>query len=166
MPSGSIRRWALAGCSIASAICLVAGLFLVPNIVQVDRLECRLGDVCLPRKTPGMMWEFLPLPLAYLTLGVLCWVVLASLAVTGLTMLSRNGVPRWLRLTYLVGSICLTGAFALDAVDLFIWMLPGPGMLLVLAGLLLLALAQWRMWSAVPRRGGTHGLAIGSASER
>ncbi|HEX8036779.1 MAG TPA: hypothetical protein VF510_23175, partial [Ktedonobacterales bacterium] len=81
---------------MASAICLVVGLFAVPNVVQVDYLECRLDDVCVPPKTLGTLWEFLPLPLAYLALGVLCWVVLASLAMTGVVMLSRGGVPRWL----------------------------------------------------------------------
>ncbi|HEX8037053.1 MAG TPA: hypothetical protein VF510_24570, partial [Ktedonobacterales bacterium] len=113
--------------------------------------------------TLGTLWEFLPLPLAYLALGVLCWVVLASLAMTGVVMLSRGGVPRWLPLTYLVGGICLTGVLAVDAVYLALWMLPGPGVLFVLAGLLLLALAYWRMRSVASRRGGG-GLAIGSGS--
>ena len=103
-----------------------------------------------------MFWEFLPLPLAYLALGVLCWVVFASLAIAGVVTLSRSGVPRWLRLAYLVVGICLAGVLAVDAVYLFILMFPVPGVLLVLAGLLL-ALAYWRTRSLAPRRGGAGG---------
>lgn len=164
MLSATLRRWTLAGYCMASAICLVVGLFLVPNIVLVDRLECRLDEVCVPPKTPGMIWAILPLPLAWLTLGTACLVVLANLVVTGVSMLSRGGVPRWLRLTYLVGDICLTGVLAVDVLSMILGLLPGPGVLFVLAGLLLMALAWWCMRSGSPRLAAAGGVAIGGGS--
>lgn len=165
MPSSKIRRWVLAGCCLASAICLVVGLFVVPNIVRVDYLECRQDEVCAPPKTPGMIWEILPLPLAYLTLALLCLVVLANLVIACLVTASRGGVPRWLRLTYLVGGVCLTGVLAVDALSVLLGLLPGPGALFVLAGLLLLALTYWRMRSMASRADAADGLAIGGGSE-
>lgn len=165
MPSSKVGRWALAGLSMTSAICLVVGLFVVPNVVRVDHLECRLDEVCAPPKTPGMLWEYLPLPLAYLTLAILCLVVLASLAIAGFTMVSRGWVPLWLRLAYLVGGIGLAGALAVDALPLLLGLLPGPGVLFVLAGLLLLALTYWRLRSMTSRAGAADGLAIGGGSE-
>lgn len=151
MSFGALHRWVVAGFCVASAICLVVGLFVVPNIVWVDYLECRLDDVCVPPKTPGMLWELLPTPLVYLTLGVLCLVVLAGLVIAGLAIFSRGGISRWLRLTYLMGGVCLAGIVAVDALPLLLLgMLPGPGMLFVLGGLLLLALAYWRMRGVYP----------------
>lgn len=137
------RRWTLAGCCLASALGLVLGLFVVPNVIWINALDCIEGDAaCLPKATPGTLWQALPLLLDWLTFSALCWVVVASLGVGGLLALSRVEVPRWLQLAYLVGGIGLTLLLGVDGVYLVWGLRPGPGVVLVLAGLCLLAYAS------------------------
>jgi len=148
-PSPTLSRRFLAGCCAASAVILICGLFIVPNVVRVKTLDCVEGDTsCLPKETLGTLWQDLPLPLAYVTFGALCWVVLVSLWIGGMLLFSRRGVAYWLRLAYLAGGVCLTAVLGLDAVYLVWGRRPWWGVLLVLAGLSLFVVASIRMWRA------------------
>lgn len=132
----------VAGCCAASATSLVAGLFFIPNVLRVNVLDCVEGETCYPKYTLGTVWQDLPRPLAYLTFAALCWVVLASLAVAGILVFSRSDLARWVRLAYLAGGIALTAVLALDAAYEVLLFRPWWGVLLVLVGLALLAVAS------------------------
>jgi len=144
--SSVLRRWALAGCCVASALSLVLGLFVVPNVVRLSALDCVEGEArCLPQATADTLWSALPLLLDYVTFGTLCWVVVVSLGIGGRLVLSRGAVPRWLQRAYRVGGVGLLLLLGVDGAYLVWGLRPGPGVVLVLAGLCLLAVASLQL---------------------
>jgi hypothetical protein len=154
--SRALRRWLVTGFCLASATLLVVGLILIPALVRVKTLDCIEGEPCAPNLASSQLLQELPLPLGVMTLIALCWVVLGSLSIGAILVFSHVDTPRWLRLSYLAGGICLALMLTLDALYLLpgalVAIRPDVGALVALIGLCLLAVAQLFMRSTVADR--------------